>query len=247
MKRVGSKLWVLWISLALSACTSPPKVIVYSSAPAPVPEVVPVVIDEGQLRRARMLADMLYQAKNAVDDNRLMLPVGNNAYDIYQQVLQLDPGNAVALEGIEEIVLRYVALAEDAINKGQYDNAAGFLNRAARLHADSADVAKARSHLASARQNQVQMQTLEPKALSAKNLEMMTQLADIAQRIRAADTTFLIHARTDEEGRWIYKTMRDAVGGYRLRGNIDIGGTPGIVITTTARNAAGKTAASVAE
>jgi tetratricopeptide (TPR) repeat protein len=243
MKQVRSTLWVLWVSLALSACTAPPKVIVYPSTPAPEPEPAPVVIDEEQLRRARMLADMLYQAKNAFADNRLMLPAGNNAYETYQQVLQVDPGNAVALAGIEEIVLRYVALAEDAINKGQYDNATGYLNRAARLHADSADVASARSHLASARQNKVQMQALDPKALSAKSLEVMTQLADIAQQIRAADATFLIHARTDEEGRWIYKTMRDAVGGYRLRGNIGLGGTPGIVITSTA----GKTAASVTE
>jgi hypothetical protein len=50
--------------------------------------------------------------------------------------------------------------------------------------------------------------------------------------LQASEATFLIRARTDEEGRWIYKTMRDAVGGYRLRGNIDVSGTPAIVVST---------------
>lgn len=218
----------------LAACTTPPVVTTYPAKPLPEPEPEPVIINDDQLRRARILADMLYDAKSAYDDNRLMLPAGNNAYEIYQQVLQLDPGNAVALDGIQEIAVRYISLAESAISQGEYDEADGLLGRAARLGPERPELASMRARLAQARQNRVQIHELDPVALKEQSLEMMTELAEIAQQMQASEATFLIRARTDEEGRWIYKTMRDAVGGYRLRGNIDIAGTPAIVVSSTA-------------
>jgi tetratricopeptide (TPR) repeat protein len=232
MKRSAIQPLFACLLLGLAACQTEPEVVIYAGQPAPEPEPVAPAIDQAQVARARQLADMLYQAKVALDANRLMLPAGNNAYEIYQQVFQLDPGNAVAVQGMADIVLRYVALASDATNKGEYDNAAGYLNRAARLDANSSAVATARARLAEARKKQVDMIVLEPDALKSKSLELMGKLADIAQQIKANNSTFMIRARNDEEGRWIYKTMRDAVGGERLHGNIDISGTPGIVITS---------------
>ena len=222
---------VLLLLLGLSGCVSKPAVVTYPAKPLPEPEPEPVVIDETELRRARVLADMLYAAKTAYDDNRLMLPAGNNAYEMYQEVLQVDPGNAIALEGIQEIALRYITLAESAINQGQYTDADSLLARATRLAPDRAELPIVRERLQQAKQNKVQVYELDPAALKAKSLELMTQLAEIAQQIKSSEATFLIRARSDEEGRWIYQTMRDAVGGYRLRGNIDTSGTPGIIVT----------------
>jgi hypothetical protein len=139
----------------------------------------------------------------------------------------------VALQGMEEIVLRYVSLADDALNSGKYDEAAGLLDRAARLNRESPAVAAGRNRLLQARQNRVDVVELDPQGLRERSLEVMSTLAEVAQRIQSDQSTFLIRARTDEEGRWIYKTMREAVGGYRLRGNIDIASDPGLVITTT--------------
>jgi signal recognition particle GTPase len=89
----------------------------------------------------------------------------------------------------------------------------------------------AHARLAAARENQVETFALDPEGLRAQSLEMMSTLSEIAQHIRTREAVFLINARTDDEGRWIYKVMREAVGGYRLRGNIDIAGTPNIVVT----------------
>lgn len=228
MKFVGAAL----LMLLLASCTTKEVVTTYPGNPVQEPEPpAPPAPDLAAIQRARVLADMLYDAKSAYDDNRLMLPAGNNAYEMYQQVLQLDPGNAVAVEGIQEIVLRYVALAGDAINQAKYDEADTYLGRAARLGPDRPELADARARLEQARQNKVEVHELDPSALSAQNLEVMSQLADIAQQIQSQEATFLINARSDEEGRWIYKTMRDAVGGYRLRGNIDISGTPSILVS----------------
>lgn len=224
----------LFLVAGLAACKSTSVVTTYPAKPLPESEPVEVVVDEAELRRARILADMLYDAKGAYDDNRLMLPAGNNAYEKYQEVLQVDPGNTIALEGIQEIALRYIALADSAINQGEYANADALLGRAARLGPDRPELLPMKERLAKARLNKVEVRELDAAAVSARSLEAMTELAEVAQQIKSAEATFLIRARSDEEGRWIYQTMRDAVGGYRLRGNIDISGTPGIVITVPA-------------
>ena len=71
---------------------------------------------------------------------------------------------------------------------------------------------------------------LDSDGLAEQSLETMVELGEIGQYIRDIEATFLINARTDEEGRWIYKIMREAVGGYRLRGNIGVANEPSIQV-----------------
>lgn len=221
------------ILLLLAACQGTgSNEVVYSGAPvdvAPAPQPVPAGPDP--FVRARILADILYDAKLAFDDNRLMTPAGNNAYDRYLEVLELDPGNAVALDGIQEIALRYIDLADIASSQGQYDNAASLLARGERVAPGRPELADARARLETARQTKVESFPLDPVELSSQSLQILNALAEIAQHIRREEATFIINARTDAEGRWIYKVMREAVGGYRLRGNIVIAGTPRILVT----------------
>ncbi|MGY8789292.1 MAG: hypothetical protein ACKVKR_03170, partial [Pseudomonadales bacterium] len=79
--------------------------------------------------------------------NRLMSSSGNNAYDRFRAVLDFDPENVVALQGIKDIVIRYVALADEAIQSRQYDNAESLLNRAARIDQSEVTIAEARQRL----------------------------------------------------------------------------------------------------
>jgi tetratricopeptide (TPR) repeat protein len=225
----------LMMLLLLAACRSDSGVYVYHSnpeveAPEPEPEQ-PVLIDEEQLQKQRILADILYDAKAAFAAGRLMVPAGRSAYELYQQVLRLDPENAVALEGVQEIALRYISMADAAIKAASYDNAEQYIARAMRLNPERPELAEVKAQLAAARKNRTNIHELNPAALSSKSLPLMHELGEIARQIQASGGTFLIRARTDEEGRWIYKTMREAVGGYRLRGNIETGATPGIVIS----------------
>lgn len=219
--------------LLLASCTTPEEPVVYIPEPPPVvePEPVQVIVTEDELRRSRLLADILYSAKQAFADNRLQLPRGNNAYDRYQEVLELDPGNEVALAGIQEIAVRYVSLADAALALGQYDNAEALLIRAMRINSALPELAEARERLDVARQNRMEVFTLDPAGLNSKSAAMLARLAEIAQQIQRQEATFIINARNDEEGRWIYKVMREAVGGYRLRGNIGISGTANILVT----------------
>lgn len=234
MKSQGLKTgFLLALLLGLAACATQETQVVYEGRPAPEPEpVVPEPTREPDVAfsRSMLLADILYEARIAYEGNRLMTPSGDNALDRYRQVLQLDPGNAVALDGIEAIVLRYVDLADAAMRQGQYDQAEMLLGRAASLNPERAELLAARNRLTVARQTKVQRFDLDPKGLEGESLEVMVQLAEIARQIQRNESTFLINARTDAEGRWIYKVMREAVGGYRLRGNIDISSTPGILV-----------------
>jgi len=180
--------------------------------------------------RQRILVDMLYEARVAYEDNRLMTPPGNNAYDGFRSVLDFDPENEVALQGIRDVALRYVELAEAAIQLRQYDNAEDLLNRAARVDSSQPAIADSRRRLEQAREIEMDVFSLDAESLSQRNLEIMVELGEIGQYIRDREATFLINARTDEEGRWIYQTMRQAVGGYRLRGNIAMDNEPSIQV-----------------
>ncbi|MGV3591215.1 MAG: tetratricopeptide repeat protein [Gammaproteobacteria bacterium] len=238
--------FTLIVTLALGACQVQKRQTVY--APEPVleePEPAPPPVSSEELRRARMIADILYEARIAYDNNQLMTPAGRAAYDRYREVLSFEPENAVARQGMVDIVLRYIELADIEIAQGEYDNAASLLQRGASILPERPELADARARLAVARQTKVENHPLDPTGVRNQSLEVMTELASIAESIRAREATFLINARTDDEGRWIYKVMREAVGGYRLRGNIGISDAPAILITLpkSAACAAGDSAA----
>lgn len=180
--------------------------------------------------RARILADMLFEASMAFDDNRLMLPAGDNAYDRYLEVLSFAPDNQIALQGLVDIVDRYVVMANQAIQIGQFDNAEDYLARAQSIKPDKQNIIETRIVLA--RESSVSRDyfALDPEELAAQSLAIMSQLGTIGELVRNYDATFLITARSDAEARWIYQVMREAVGGFRLRGNITLGLQPTIQV-----------------
>ena len=86
------------------------------------------------------------------------------------------------------------------------------------------------ARLAQARDIDMDVFALDAGQLSNRGLEIMVERGEIGQYSRDREAVFLINARTDEEGRWIYQTMRQAVGGYRLRGNIAVDNVPSIQV-----------------
>ena len=81
--------------------------------------------------------ELLALAEVDLAASRLTTPSGNNALERYREVLDLDKGNAVALEGLERIVVRYVQLAEQATARGNFASARSFLGRAEQVLPDS--------------------------------------------------------------------------------------------------------------
>lgn len=244
MHRSGVALWFTRscctvLPVLLASCAVQEQQTVYSGNPLPAPVEAPPPQDDGSaaaFERTMLLADILYAARVAFADNRLMTPAHDNAYDRYMQVLGMDPGNEVARQGVRDIALRYIELADTAMLQGKHADAATLLRRAESLDPDRPELAPARERLRIAQRDKVDHFPLDPDGLRNQSLDMLNRLAEIADHIRRSDAIFLINARSDEEGRWIYKVMRESVGGERLRGNIDISGTPNIIVTIPAGN-----------
>ena len=79
------------------------------------------------------ISRLLVLAGEALRKDRLTTPARRSAYKYYQQVLTLEPGNADALDGLGQIVERYVTLIRDAIHGNDKAKANRYLARALRV------------------------------------------------------------------------------------------------------------------
>lgn len=210
------------------------------TAPEPSPPARPetaaaqpaadVVAEQRQRLAARLekISRLLTLAEQALARDRLRWPAEDNAYDWYQQVLAIDELNSEAHWGMQRITRRYFELAEEAYTSGRPARAEQMLKGALQVAATPAQVERIReAHRDAYRDNTF---ALSPQALSRRSDNVLQQLADIATRAREQASRLLIVARSDAEGRWIYQQMRAAVDGYRLRGNIEVGDHPHVVL-----------------
>ena len=83
---------------------------------------------------------LLERAEAALADYRLTIPEEQSAYRLYQQVLQIDPQNEAAREGLREIVQRYVWLARRAFELGEYRRVEQYTERGLRLEPGNEDL-----------------------------------------------------------------------------------------------------------
>lgn len=232
-------------------------------------------------RRDAYIAQLLYQAADAIDRDRLTTPSYDNAFDYYRKVLELDPRNQAAVIGIERITRRYLALAAYAEKHGDQKQQDRYMSIArvvspshplvrqwqrkvqqrpkiiarqpepqrhaiaspeqGALHAEAPAKAPVDADAggdtgtdaANTVAETLQLQhryKLDRRDLSARNVGIKSVLSGIAQHARSQQSRLLIVARNDAEGRWIYQQMREAVKGFRLRGNIEYDAKPSIVL-----------------
>jgi len=87
----------------------------------------PSVADE------RSVPEMLERARFQVATLALTTPAGNNAYETYQRILLKEPDNAAALDGIEQIGVKYVELAGRAATKGDLETSRQYAAKASVL------------------------------------------------------------------------------------------------------------------
>ena len=181
-----------------------------------------IVFPTQQSEIERVIADVLFEGLQALEDDRLLTPLEDNAYSRFQRVLALDNENQIAKEGVEKILLRYVALSQQASRRGLFDNAEELLGRAKFIDEDHPALAQALSLLKEERESGDLIFNLDSNELLDRSEAMVSQLGDIAEQARDRQAFFLITAPNDNLARWMYLQMRNAVEGYRLRGNIEL-------------------------
>lgn len=78
----------------------------------------------------KTIASMLDRGHRQIENKKLTTPANDNAFDTFNEVLELQPNNQQALEGIEKIKSRYLTWANLDIEEGKIKRAKYFLKRA---------------------------------------------------------------------------------------------------------------------
>lgn len=227
---LNNLLTFMLIILVLQACRTVEEVepVVESQ---PDPDVVIRVLEQARVsawqeefRQQRYIADILYDALKAIEDDRLLTPENNNAFARFRQVLAIRPDNEVALQGIQDIVSRYIELAQNASRQGQFAQAETMLLRARIVDPENPAIAQAQLKLAAEINSKDLFFELDAGSVANQTDSVKAQLADIAQQTKLHDALFIITSPNDDHARWMFSVMREAVPGYRLRGNIELSG-----------------------
>lgn len=98
------------------------------------------------------VARLLAAAGADLEARRLTSPAGNNAWDRYRRVLELDPANAEAVKGMERVIEEYMELFTAALEQEDFEKAAGYLAKVGELHPESPVLEEGKQSLVAARQ-----------------------------------------------------------------------------------------------
>jgi formylglycine-generating enzyme required for sulfatase activity len=149
--------------------------------PASAPQVAPLQEKLALLDKVR---PMLGKAANQLQEGKAVRPQGDSALDTYRDVLQLDPDNAVAEQGVIQVQRVVLDKALAAVAQNDFTAADAALAEAATILPESQGLQDTRGRIEGMRrQSGSAMLAQARSALDAGNLELAQQLATKAQQI----------------------------------------------------------------
>ena len=110
--------------------------------PSETVEDIPVIQSESQV-----ISDLLKGARSNIKELKLTSPLGNNAYEKYQSVLNLEPENVEALNGLDKIVDEYIHLMDHALETDDITNARNYLHKGEHVNPDHYGITDAERRL----------------------------------------------------------------------------------------------------
>jgi serine/threonine protein kinase len=129
----------------------------------------------------QIINDLLDGARLNIKELKLTSPLGNNAYEKYQTVLNIDSKNPEALNGLDRIVDEYIDLMDFALEKNDIPRARNYLRKGMNINSDHYGVADAERRLntaGDAREAKVREDKLreqEARGKEAREQELMKQ------------------------------------------------------------------------
>lgn len=201
------------VALALSSC-----------ATAPTPPPAPAPIDTAAV------AELLQQAVQANNAERWIDPYPGSAIDYFRRVLAMDPKNATALRGVENITEAQAAKARQAADRQQYNLAWLELDRARRADPMHPTLKPTASYLQlqeNSKRYQVQFQA---KDLVNRSKDTKLALQTLGEQAKQPDCRAIITAANDAQGRWMYQQMNRAAGTNRLRAALETGAPSSVAV-----------------
>jgi tetratricopeptide (TPR) repeat protein len=104
-----------------------------------------------QVETQRTIDRLLSGAREDIGALRLTTPVGNNAVDKYRKVLNMDPDNAEALNGLDRVADEYLRLMNNALNNNDLVHAEDYLHKAVSINPDHPGIKPAKDRVDAAR------------------------------------------------------------------------------------------------
>jgi formylglycine-generating enzyme required for sulfatase activity len=96
-------------------------------------ELLESVVPEPREEQGGSIESQLNDAREALEANRLTTPAGDNALELYERVLNREPDNERARQGLRRIVRRYLGLSRNALGENAPDRSAVYLMRATQV------------------------------------------------------------------------------------------------------------------
>jgi hypothetical protein len=209
----------------LNACHGPAPAVqetppTAAAVPAPASPAPPIDTDRLDL--------LLEQGDRALAAGRLLTPIDECAYDYYRQALVAAPNHPAALHGLERVADRYIGMAEQAAERGQFDTAKTMLKHARYVDPDRPGIAEVEATIELRSNAKRRHVAIDAAQLSEREAGLAEELKTLGAQAKAQDAWVIIRARNDAEGRWIYQQLAAASGEKRIRAELTIGAPPAV-------------------
>lgn len=217
-------LWALALLAALAGCQAarpPPQLLPVEPRPAADAQAPPQ-------EQKQAVIGLLAAAEQALQRDQLTTPESGSAYSLYQEALALAPGNDRAQRGLERIVERYVKMALQAAERQRYSQGRTLLARARRVdpeHPAIDPTAHQIDLLETARREKVRLDSAQ---LQARSSAVQGALEMLGRRAGQSGCRVTISARSDAEGRWIYRQLHRGADGVRVPTQLTVASPPAV-------------------
>ncbi|WP_386066894.1 formylglycine-generating enzyme family protein [Tahibacter sp. UC22_41] len=139
-----------------------------------------------RLKLAREVEPLLASAAELLRQGKGLEPPGNSALDVYRKVRELDPGNVLAQQGLEQIQRSVLERALAAIAKDDFKAADAVLAEAAAVAPGSQQLLDTRTRVEGVRRQRAETVLAQARsALDSGNADLAERLAQQAQGISA--------------------------------------------------------------
>ena len=152
------------------------------------------LLTENTLRIEQLLVDA-EKDKSAL---RLTSPAGNNAFEKYNEILQIEPGHPDAQAGIRSIAEKYIGLAESALHSGSFSNAGNYLDQARRIYPQVSGLRNLQARITEEKQLAITRQQEERNAEMEQKARMEQELMErerMAREIEAKRQAAFVRER----------------------------------------------------
>lgn len=185
---------ILLSLLLISGCNTP------DPTKIPRPED-PVALEISQLLR---------EAALAIEANQLTTPRGDNAYNRYLRILELDANNIEAREGINKITETYLAWALDNAERNNFSRARQYVTKAEQIDRGHPNIRPVVNRINDLEDSDITVFKLSAQAVRDKTVSGR-EFTRIARKIAQHNAFVEIRAPTDASGRWIYQQLNQRV------------------------------------